>query len=78
MGPLQDKNIITGGSITSTTLLNNTINSTTIGVTTPDVGYFTSLYTNGALAISASSTNTLTNKTISGSANTLSNIGNSS
>jgi hypothetical protein len=69
---------ITGGSITSTTLTNNTINSTTIGVTTPDVGYFTSLYTNGALAISASSTNTLTNKTISGSSNTLTNIANAS
>ena len=69
---------ITGGSITGTTLVNNTINSTTIGVTTPDVGYFTSLYTNGAQAISASSTNTLTNKSISGSTNTLSNIGNAS
>jgi len=70
---------ITGGSINAVTIDGGaTIDNAVIGGTTPATGYFTNLYTNGALAISASSTNTLTNKSISGSTNTLTNIGNSS
>lgn len=70
---------ITGGAINAVTIDGgSTINNTVIGATAPADGYFLNLLTNGALAISASSTNTLTNKSISGSTNTLTNIGNSS
>jgi hypothetical protein len=70
---------ITGGSINAVTIDGGaTINNAVIGGTTPADGYFLNLYTNGAQAISASSTNTLTNKSISGSTNTLTNIGNAS
>jgi len=69
---------ITGGVLTGVNIDSSTLDNSVVGGTTPAIGYFTNLYTNGALAISASSTNTLTNKTISGSANTLSNIANAS
>ena len=70
---------ITGGTINGVAIDGGaTINNAVIGGTTPADGYFLNLFTNGAQAISASSTNTLTNKSISGSTNTLTNIGNSS
>ena len=69
---------ITGGGITGVNIDTSTLDNSIVGGTTPANGYFLNLYTNGAQAISASSTNTLTNKTISGSSNTLTNIANAS
>jgi hypothetical protein len=69
---------ITGGVLTGVNIDTSTLDNSIVGGTTPANGYFLNLYTNGAQAISASSTNTLTNKTISGSSNTLTNIANSS
>jgi hypothetical protein len=70
---------ITGGSITNVTIDGGcTIDSAPIGATTPSTGAFTSLTSNGVAVITASSTTTLTNKTISGATNTLTNIGNAS
>jgi hypothetical protein len=70
---------ITGGSINSVTIDGgSTINNTAIGLTNPSSGAFTSLTSNGLTVITASSPTTLTNKTISGSTNTLTNIGNAS
>lgn len=69
---------ITGGSLTGVTVTTGSINDTPIGATTPSTGAFTSLTSNGAAVVTASSTTTLTNKSIDGVANTLTNIGNAS
>jgi hypothetical protein len=69
---------ITGGSLTGVTVTTGSINDTPIGATTPSSGAFTTLTSNGDAVVTASSTTTLTNKSISGSTNTLSNIANSS
>jgi hypothetical protein len=70
---------ITGGTIDGVAIDGGvTINNATIGATIPSTGAFTSLTSNGVAVITASSTTTLTNKTISGATNTLTNIGNAS
>ena len=69
---------ITGGSLTGVTVTTGSIDNTPIGATTPSSGAFTTLTSNGNAVITASSTTTLTNKTISGATNTLTNIGNAS
>ena len=70
---------ITGGTLDAVAIgSGSTIDSTTIGSTTPSTGAFTSLTSNGVAVVTASSTTTLTNKTISGATNTLTNIGNAS
>jgi len=70
---------ITGGSINAVTIDGgSTIDNTAIGASNPSTGAFTSLTSNGVAVITASSTTTLTNKTISGATNTLTNIGNAS
>jgi hypothetical protein len=69
---------ITGGSLTGVTVTTGSINDTPIGATTPSSGAFTTLTSNGDAVVTASSTTTLTNKTINGSTNTLTNIANGS
>jgi hypothetical protein len=70
---------ITGGTIDGVAIDGGvTINNATIGAIIPSTGAFTSLTSNGVAVVTASSTTTLTNKTISGSTNTLTNIGNAS
>jgi hypothetical protein len=70
---------ITGGTIDGVAIDGGvTINNATIGAIIPSTGAFTSLTSNGVAVETASSTTTLTNKTISGSTNTLTNIGNAS
>jgi len=70
---------ITGGTINGVTIDGGcTIDSVPIGLTIPSTGAFTSLTSNGVAVVTASSTTTLTNKTISGATNTLTNIGNAS
>jgi hypothetical protein len=70
---------ITGGTINGVTIDGGcTIDSVPIGATIPSTGAFTSLTSNGVAVVTASSTTTLTNKTISGATNTLTNIGNAS
>jgi len=70
---------ITGGTIDGVAIDGGvTINNATIGAIIPSTGAFTSLTSNGVAVITASSTTTLTNKTISGATNTLTNIGNAS
>ena len=70
---------ITGGTINGVAIDGGcTIDSAPIGATIPSTGAFTSLTSNGVSVITASSTTTLTNKTISGATNTLTNIGNAS
>jgi hypothetical protein len=70
---------ITGGTIDGVAIDGGvTINNATIGAIIPSTGAFTSLTSNGEAVVTAGSTTTLTNKSISGSTNTLSNIANSS
>ena len=69
---------ITGGSISGTTITTGSIDNTQIGTSVPTSGAFTTLTSNGSSVITANSSNTLTNKTISGSSNIISNIANSS
>ena len=69
---------ITGGTIQGVALTLNTINNTIIGGTTPAAGYFTTLQSNGNTVVTDDGIETLTNKTISGSANTITNIANAS
>lgn len=70
---------ITGGTIDGVAIDGGvTINNATIGAIIPSTGAFTSLTSNGVAVETASSTTTLTNKSISGSTNTLTNIGNAS
>jgi len=70
---------ITGGTINNVAIDGGcTINDATIGAITPSSGAFTSLISNGSAVATANSTTTFTNKTISGSTNTLSNIANAS
>jgi hypothetical protein len=70
---------ITGGTIDGVAIDGGvTINNATIGAIIPSTGAFTSLTSNGVAVVTASSTTTLTNKTISGATNTLTNIGNAS
>ena len=84
---------ITGGTIDNTTITNSpyslgaitdsSINNTNIGQVTPALGTFTTLDTNfgnvgGVPIVTETAPQTLTNKTISGASNSLSNIGNSS
>jgi hypothetical protein len=69
---------ITGGTIQGVALTISTINNSIIGGTTPAAGYFTTLQSNGSDVATLAGIQTFTNKTISGSTNTLTNIGNSS
>jgi hypothetical protein len=69
---------ITGGTIQGVALTISTINNSIIGGTTPAAGYFTTLQSNGSDVATLAGIQTFTNKTISGSTNTLSNIANSS
>jgi hypothetical protein len=70
---------ITGGTIDGVAIDGGvTINNATIGAIIPSTGAFTSLTSNGEAVVTAGSTTTLTNKTISGATNTLTNIGNAS
>ena len=70
---------ITGGTIDGVAIDGGvTINNATIGAIIPSTGAFTSLTSNGVAVVTASGTTTLTNKSISGSTNTLTNIGNAS
>ena len=70
---------ITGGTIDGVAIDGGvTINNATIGAIIPSTGAFTSLTSNGQAVVTAGSTTTLTNKTISGATNTLTNIGNAS
>jgi len=70
---------ITGGTIDGVAIDGGvTINNATIGAIIPSTGAFTSLTSNGEAVVTAGSATTLTNKSISGSTNTLSNIANSS
>jgi len=68
---------ITGGSITGTSITADTINNTVIGSATPAAGYFTTLQSNGVNVATISGIQTLTNKSMSGSTNTFTNIPNS-
>jgi len=72
---------LTNKTLTSHAISGGTVDSATIGGTTPGAGTFTSLASStltvgGVAATTASNTQTLTNKTISGASNTLSNIDN--
>jgi hypothetical protein len=80
---------VTGGTFTGTTVTGatqtgGTINNTPIGATTPSSGAFTTISASvsgtigGDTITTNTATQTLTNKTISGSSNTLTNIGNAS
>ena len=70
-------------ALQSLAITGSTIDSTPIGGTTPAAGTFTSLAATsatvgGSAVVTLSASQTLTNKTISGASNTLSNIGNAS
>lgn len=67
---------ITGGSISGVAITVDTIDDSIIGGTTPAAGYFTTLQSNGSAVATLAGAQTLTNKTMSGSANTFSNIPN--
>jgi hypothetical protein len=78
----------TAATVTGLTLTGSAFNGT-VGATTPSTGAFTTLSTSGAATMSSgtvggaaivsiSASQTLTNKSISGSANTLTNIANAS
>jgi trimeric autotransporter adhesin len=74
---------ITGGSISGVALTLDSLDNTPIGVTTPSTGFFTGISAtsgtiNGDTIATLTASQILTNKTISGSSNTLTNIGNSS
>jgi len=70
---------ITGGTLDAVAIgSGSTIDSTTIGASTPSTGAFTSLTSNGSPVVTATGVTTLTNKSISGSTNTLTNIANGS
>jgi len=74
---------ITGGTISGVALTLDSLDNTPIGVTTPSSGAFTSISAtsgtiNGDTIATLTASQILTNKTISGSSNTLTNIGNSS
>lgn len=73
-----DSVAITGGTIQGVALSLDTIDNSIIGGTTPAAGYFTTLQSNGNTVVTDDGIETLTNKTISGSSNTLSNIANAS
>jgi hypothetical protein len=68
---------VTGGSLSNVTVTTGSIDDTPIGATTPAAGAFTSLTSNGVTVVTASNVVTLTNKSISGSTNTFTNIPNS-
>ena len=68
---------ITGGTISGVALTLNTIDNTIIGGTTPAAGSFTTLVSNGSNVATEGGIQTLTNKSMSGSANTFTNIPNS-
>ena len=68
---------ITGGAIAGVNIDTSSINNSPIGATTPSTGAFTSLTSNGVTVVTASNVVTLTNKSMSGSTNTFTNIPNS-
>lgn len=68
---------ITGGTIQGVSITVDTIDNSIIGGTTPAAGYFTTLQSNGSAVATLTGIQTLTNKSMSGSANTFTNIPNS-
>ena len=74
---------ITGGTISGVALTLDSLDNTPIGVTTPSTGAFTTISATGGnisgdTIATLTASQTLTNKTISGGSNTLTNIGNGS